>query len=222
MNRIARVFIVDFDPPSRMAVGALAARLGYPSTEFSDIDQVFAAIEEDPRGCVVLELVSPHAQGIEVLRQITTTTGLPVIVGSFHPTVAMAVEAMQNGAMTVIEKPYPIGQLGLWLRQAMAVAPQVVSEARRKRELKLRLDRLHPRERLAVRMFLDGEPNKTVARRLGVGRRTVDRIRANVLEKLGADSTVKLARLLGESSLLCAPPLERVSALPHLGSFAAS
>ena len=57
-------------------------------------------------------------------------------------------------------------------------------------------DRLSADERSVLELALAGVPNKTVAQRLGISMRTVERRRAAALRGLGADTLVEAARLL--------------------------
>jgi len=65
--------------------------------------------------------------------------------------------------------------------------------------LRFRLDSLHSREREALGQIVDGVPNKTIARHLGVSLRTANRIRAAVFDKMGAASAVDLAKMVASS-----------------------
>lgn len=56
-----------------------------------------------------------------------------------------------------------------------------------------RLKSLDSRELLALELIFDGQPNKVLQRRLGLSRRTVERVRASILEKTGSLSFVELA-----------------------------
>jgi FixJ family two-component response regulator len=47
-----------------------------------------------------------------------------------------------------------------------------------------------------MELLVTGKNNKTIAHELQISQKTVDFHRANVLEKMGADSVVKLVRLV--------------------------
>ena len=62
------------------------------------------------------------------------------------------------------------------------------------------LSGLTSREKLVLSEILKGHSSKKVAQSLGLSPRTVEFHRANILQKLGVDSTVKLVRLVLTSS----------------------
>ena len=53
-------------------------------------------------------------------------------------------------------------------------------------------------EEKTLQLVVSGVANKVISRRLNVSRRTVDRLRARVFDKLGVDSAIAAARLVGE------------------------
>jgi DNA-binding CsgD family transcriptional regulator len=81
-------------------------------------------------------------------------------------------------------------------------------ECARQREVHCRVATLTPRERRAMQWIVAGDPNKLIARRLGVSHRTVDRLRAAVFRKMGVETAVELARLIGEWRAPCEAPSE--------------
>lgn len=58
------------------------------------------------------------------------------------------------------------------------------------------LEHLTPEERQVLDFALAGATNKVIARRLGIGVRTVERRRATALDRLGVETLVEAARLL--------------------------
>ncbi len=60
---------------------------------------------------------------------------------------------------------------------------------------------LTPRERMVLAQIIRGASSKEAARTLGIGPRTIEFHRANIMQKLGARNTVDLVRrVLGEVS----------------------
>lgn len=55
---------------------------------------------------------------------------------------------------------------------------------------------LSPRERQVLVGVLNGKLSKTMAHELGIGRRTVDVYRHNLLKKFGASNTATLVRIV--------------------------
>ena len=84
----------------------------------------------------------------------------------------------------------------------IAPPPPPTSQARKARDAFGGLTR---RERDIARLVADGKSNRTIARELGIGDRTVEGHVANALSKLGFGSRVQLAAWAVEKSLSTAP-----------------
>ena len=67
------------------------------------------------------------------------------------------------------------------------------------------LSRLTPREVEVLRQVAEGEPSKAIAATLGIGVRTVETHRANLMRKLELWSVAELTRFAIERGLLRAP-----------------
>jgi FixJ family two-component response regulator len=183
----------------QQAINGVASNLGLCSYCFTTPEQFLVRFDPSWRGCVALDVQLTDG-GLQVVEQIRAATGsLPLIVISSDVDVPMAVEIMRRGAASVLVKPYSSDSLAACLSEIIQRERQIHQQSSWKRDIKLRLDTLHPRERTVLALMITDVPNKTIARRLGLGRRTVDRIRASVLDKMGADSAVEAALMLGEA-----------------------
>jgi len=198
MDQAETVFVIAA-VAEQQAISAVAASLGYCSYWFTTTEQFLDRFEPGWQGCLVLD-VPLFQGGLEVVEQVRAGSGvLPMIVLSDQVDVAMAVETMRRGARTVLERPCSPEQMAACITDAMGYQRTTLQQVGWKRDVNLRIDALHSRERAVLDLMMADVPNKTIARRLGVGRRTVDRIRACVLEKMGADSALAVARMLGET-----------------------
>lgn len=183
----------------QQTINSVASNLGLCSYCFTTPDQFLVRFDSTWQGCLVLDVQLADG-GLPVVEQVRAVSGaMPLLVISSDVDVPMAVELMRRGATGILVKPYQADSLAACLAEAIQQQRQLHAQTSWKRDVKLRLDTLHPRERTVLAMMVADVPNKTIARRLGLGRRTVDRIRASVLEKMGADSAVKAALMLGEA-----------------------
>jgi two-component system, LuxR family, response regulator FixJ len=193
------ICIVEDDLAAGRSMLALASSLGYPAALFCSAEAFFEQCNLEQAGCVVSDLRLPGLSGLELQQQLRTRASeVPVILISAYADVQFAVQAMRQGAMTVLEKPCDADLLANSLREAIQLHRLNCERRELRGQLKFRFDGLHPRERETLELIAAGEANKTIARRLGVSRRTVDRIRATVLEKMGVESAFEAARMLGE------------------------
>jgi len=140
---------------------------------------------------------------------------LPVVFLSGFADVPGVVRAMQQGAVTVLEKPCTVGRLLEGIRAALAQSAKNEAAGGARADVQARLDCLSERESLALEQIVAGSPNKTIARNLGVSRRTMDRIRASVFKKLGVSSAVQAARLVALAQQDCAGTIGACEGLIH-------
>ncbi len=116
---------------------------------------------------------------------------MPVILMTGHGDVPMAVQAMKEGAVEFLEKPFEraalLGALdGAFSRHLAAPAKAVDLVARKA---------LTDREKDVFDLLVEGHQNKVVAHKLGISARTVEVHRARIMDKLGAKSLADLVRL---------------------------
>lgn len=78
--------------------------------------------------------------------------------------------------------------------QPSAVASPPVEGSVASRRIDAALTPLTPSERNVLRLLLDGRPNKSIAKQLSMGLRTVELRRANLMRKMGARSLAELVR----------------------------
>ncbi|MEM7434442.1 MAG: sigma-54 dependent transcriptional regulator [Myxococcota bacterium] len=115
----ATVLIVDDDDAFRFAMAKALRRGGYNVSEASSGEEAVEVLSRDATPDVaLLDLKMKGIGGLEVLRRCgSTQTSVIVLTG--HGTVKAAVEAMQLGAFSFLEKPVDAGMLQPLLRQAL-------------------------------------------------------------------------------------------------------
>lgn len=203
--------IVEDDLATGRSLAALTSSLGCSPLLFRSAEEFLQCCDLRNVGCVLVDLRLPGINGLELQQRLQQLAAdVPVILVSAYADVPVTVQAMRQGMLTVLEKPCDADVLGRCIREALELHHRHRSRNERRKQLKLRFDGLHPRERETLELIVAGEANKTIARRLGVSRRTVDRIRAAVLEKIGVESAFEAACMLGEVR----PLLEASTASP--------
>jgi two-component system response regulator FixJ len=144
----------------------------------------------------------PDIDGVELLRQLKAANlMLPAIVVTGHGDVQMAVEAMKNGALDFIEKPFSDTVLLESISRAVELASSQLgtdSAAARTRE---RLASLSERELQVLQRVVQGQPNKTIGYDLGLSPRTVEVYRAGLMSKMQTKSLAELVRMVMDIDL---------------------
>lgn len=101
------VLMVDDDPKIRKLVSANLGRRNYIVREASNGDQAIAYLEQTVPDLIILDLVMPEINGIDVCRWIRDEKmNVPVIVLSAYGEEELKVEALDAGADDYITKPF--------------------------------------------------------------------------------------------------------------------
>ena len=116
--------------------------------------------------------------------------GLSVIMMTGHGDVAMAVQAMKEGAIEFLEKPFEKAALINALEGAFA---QITPSAEQPVTQHLKKS-LTDREREVFDLLVEGHQNKVIAHKLGISVRTVEVHRSRVTEKMSAKNLADLVK----------------------------
>ncbi len=193
------VYVVDDDNSSRKALLQLLSSVGYIAEGFEssrEFLKVFLDGGLNVPCCVILDVRMPGMSGLDLQEELSDTSfPPPVIFLTAHGDIPMAVRAMKNGAVDFLTKPYN-DQL---LLDVVNEAREISMEDQRERSLiaalKVRSDRLTPRERQVMALVITGILNKQIASELNISEKTVKVHRGHVMEKLEISSVAEMVRM---------------------------
>ncbi|MET4897414.1 response regulator [Sphingomonadaceae bacterium jetA1] len=193
-NRL--VHIVDDEDSVRRSLSFLLKTSGHGVTAWeSGVAFLRAARTLEP-GCILLDVRMPDLDGLAVQRELAELgIGWPVIVLTGHGDIATAVNAMRQGAVDFLEKPFEKAALLAGLEMGFRALHRQDEAAAGARDAQVRIAALTPRERDVFLGMVRGHPNKTIAYDLGISPRTIEVHRANVMSKLGAHSLSDALRI---------------------------
>ncbi len=110
----------------------------------ADVDEALRRIEVSPPNLILLDLVMPGRNGLELLAELRETgRPIPTIVLTATRTVATAVEAMKLGAIDYLTKPFDVDALRIRVRRTLEHCALVDELARLREEVRER-NRLGP------------------------------------------------------------------------------
>ena len=117
---MARVLVVDDEHGVQESLRMLLKQECEVVTA-GDVDAALRVIETEPPGLILLDLLMPGRNGIELLAELDDRgLKIPVIVLTATKTVAAAVEAMKRGAADFVTKPFELDELKMKVRQLLA------------------------------------------------------------------------------------------------------
>jgi two-component system response regulator FixJ len=190
------VHVIDDDEAVRDSISFLLKSARLKVQTYDSAVAFLKALPNIADGCSVTDIRMPQIDGLELLRRLKrANVGQAVIVITAHGDVPMAVEAMKEGAVDFLEKPFEDEVLLSSVRSALARQDKDSQREAQKAEILERLATLTNRERQVLDGLVAGQPNKTIAFDLGISPRTVEIYRANVMTKMKASSLSELVRM---------------------------
>ena len=190
------VHVIDDDDALRNSVRLFLDNEGLEVRPYASAIEFLSALSSSPTGCVVTDVRMPGMSGMELLAHLATRgLALPVIVVTGHADVPLAVRAMKEGAVDLLEKPFRADDLISAVRKALASGKGPNTSDASAREAVARLSTLSVRENEVLDRLIRGQPNKIIAYEMGISPRTVEVHRANVMKKTQAGSLSELVRM---------------------------
>jgi DNA-binding response OmpR family regulator len=110
---VARVLVVDDDPTVREVVVSYLRAAGHQVDETGDGESVAALMRDDPADLVVLDLMLPGIDGLEVCRRLRASSDVPVIMLTALGTETDRVVGLELGADDYVTKPFSPRELVL-------------------------------------------------------------------------------------------------------------
>jgi two-component system response regulator FixJ len=209
------IYIVDDNVEFLESTRFWLSGAGFDVRTWDDPQQAVEALvgrDRSETACLMLDVRMPQLSGLDVHDALLQRGApLPVIYMSGHADVPLAVQAMQKGAVTLLEKPFDDEALDSAIESAFSAAsrqpvmpatsepiavaaPEADLEAHK--QFAARESRLAPREREVLGYVIQGIYNKNIADRIGLSIKTVELYRARGMGKMKARSVAELTRMM--------------------------
>jgi FixJ family two-component response regulator len=198
------IFVVDDDPAIRETLSVVLSAGGYEVICFADGAALLAVARSRTPSCILLDVNIPGKSGLDILKELRGEDyPAPIFMISGQGDIAMAVSAIKNGALDLIEKPFRGGEIVARLNEAIGAFARRQAENSATRIGSLHFPGREPltrREREVLEQFAAGASNKEAGRTLGISPRTIEDHRANIMKKLGAKNAADLIRIVMTAS----------------------
>jgi two-component system, LuxR family, response regulator FixJ len=190
------VYVIDDDSAVLGSMRFLLSVQGFEPRTFSTAEEFLETVTPGDMGVVVTDVRLPGLTGVELIEGMKKR-GLefPAIVITAYADVPLAVCAMKQGAVDLLEKPFDPGALVDALRQAFARMSEKGESAASEHAVRESLSSLSTREKDVLQELVKGKTNRAIATELGISQRTVEVHRANIMKKTGAGSLSALVRM---------------------------
>lgn len=196
------VYVVDDDEAVRDSLQWLLESQGYSVYAYESAELFLSQFNPKEVACLLVDIRMDGMSGLALqdkLLEMKHPIPLAFITG--HGDVPLAVDTMKKGAVDFIQKPFQEEKLIKLINQMHELA-QTTYSAHIEEEMRNQLlGRLTSREKQVLERIVAGRLNKQIADDLDISIKTVEAHRANIMDKLGANTVADLLKIvLGNTS----------------------
>lgn len=198
-----RVYVIDDDRGICKSLEFLLGTSGIAVQAFDGGAAFLEQLDSLAPGPILLDVRMPGIDGMHLLSILKDRAiGWPVIMMTAFGEIAVAVRAMQLGAIDFLEKPINPDVLERLLDKAFTLSAASMAEQQCRNGARRQIKKLSQREREVLQILMEGAVNKIAAHQLGLSARTVEMHRANALAKLELRSIAQVVKLFQAADLL--------------------
>ena len=196
------VYVVDDDEAVRDSLQWLLEGKDYRVRCFDSAESFLSRYDAREVACLIVDVRMGGMTGVELQeRLIERRSPLPIVFITGHGDVPMAVNTMKKGAMDFIQKPFNEEELVNLVERMLETAKGAFAEFQQNANRNALLGKLTSREAQVLERIVAGRLNKQIADDLGISIKTVEAHRANIMEKLNANTVADLLKIaLGQTA----------------------
>ncbi len=198
MSLIAKkgtIYVVDDDEAVRDSLQWLLEGKDYRVRCFDSAESFLSRYDAREVACLIVDIRMGGMTGLELQsRLMESHSPLPIVFITGHGDVPMAVDSMKKGAMDFIQKPFKEDQLLVLVERMLDQASDAFAEYQNAVNRDALMARLTLREAQVLKRIVAGRLNKQIADDLGISIKTVEAHRANIMEKLNANTVADLLK----------------------------
>jgi FixJ family two-component response regulator len=196
------VYVVDDDEAVRDSLQWLLEGKDYRVRCFDSAETFLSRYDPREVACLIVDIRMGGMTGLELQdRLVERKSPLPVMFITGHGDVPMAVDTMKKGAMDFIQKPFDETALVTLVERMLAQATTAFADSLQAASRDALMAKLTTREAQVLERIVAGRLNKQIADDLGISIKTVEAHRANIMEKLNANTVADLLKTaLGQNA----------------------
>ena len=190
------IYVVDDDEAVRDSLQWLLEGKGYRVRCFDSAETFLSRYDPREVACMFVDIRMDGMSGLDLQdRLIERKSPLPVVFITGHGDVPMAVETMKKGALDFIQKPFREEELEALVEKMLQSAQSSFAEHQMASTRESLLGKLTNREAQVLERIVAGRLNKQIADDLNISIKTVEAHRANIMEKLNANTVADLLKV---------------------------
>ena len=188
-NKDVVIFLIEDDHSQRESIQSFLGFKGYDIQSFKSAEE-FLGLPQIPRPSILItDMRLPHSSGVELHKQLTKLgLDIPIIFISGESSIQQSIDAMKQGAIDFLVKPFDTKDLTNAVEKAIYIELKKVN-------LMALLKNLSPRENQLYELLLQGLNNSELMGKMNISLPTVKQYKSEVMRKLGTKSLSELINL---------------------------
>lgn len=194
--------LIEDDAALAQSIMGLLSSLQYTYVHYRNAEDFLDSLKNNPEAmklssCVISDVRLPDKSGLDVLTTLKRDYPKcvwPIILTTGHGDIAMAVDALHQGALDFLTKPFDPYVLIEKISQAIEKSQLIKTQQDFILDYSNRLSQLTEHEKTVFEMVMRNLSNREIAEHLGNSTRTIEVHRAAVFKKMGVQSVLQLAQ----------------------------
>ena len=183
------IYLIEDDASQRDSIESLLVYKGYIVKSYSAANNFLKNVPFERPAIVISDIRLPDISGVELYQAlIKKNINIPIIFISGEASIQQSVDAMKQGAIEFLVKPFEIDELINAITKAIHIELKEIN-------LNLLIENLSPREREVYKLLLKGHNNQELIDKLHLSLPTVKQYKSEVMRKLNVKSLSKLIEL---------------------------
>lgn len=196
VNRAKHIFLIEDDESMRTTLKGLLEFAGYQVHDYSSpLEFLNVAMLVAP-AVIITDMSMPGMSGVDLQIELAKRDRkIPVIFISGESTVQQSIDAMKQGAIDFLVKPFDRHQLMEAVAKGLSQDAQYMRQYIDRAQLEESLKSLAPREREVFDLLALGFNNSQIMENLSISLPTAKQYKAEVMRKLNLRSLSQLIEL---------------------------
>ena len=183
------IYLIEDDASQRDSIESLLVYKGYIVKSYSAANNFLKNVPFERPAIVISDIRLPDISGVELYQAlIEKNINIPIIFISGEASIQQSIDAMKQGAIEFLVKPFEIDELINAITKAIHIELKEIN-------LNLLIENLSPREREVYKLLLKGHNNQELIDKLHLSLPTVKQYKSEVMRKLNVKSLSKLIDL---------------------------
>jgi FixJ family two-component response regulator len=187
------IFLIEDDPSQLRSIMSLLEFKGFNIKSFNNAEDFLRLPNISRPSLIISDMRLPDLDGVELHKKLTNQgIDIPIIFISGESSIQQSIDAMKQGAIEFLVKPFDINDLTNAIEKATRIEHKRVN-------LKTSLKNLSPREKQVFDLLIQGLNNSELMKKINVSLPTAKQYKSEVMRKLGVKSLSELMNLSNQT-----------------------